>query len=94
MIRGRTLTSRPEPIAAETIAVDTPSQIPGERLLTSEEANAFLKRGRGFLEKRRSSGLDSPRFIQSVPKGRVRYRVADLIAWEDGHMRSHSREFA
>lgn len=61
-----------------------------ERLLTTAEANEFLCRARGFLEKRRSSGIDSPPYIQASPLGLVRYRVADLLAWEESKMRTNT----
>ncbi len=78
--------SRPEPHTAQVNGFVAP----GTRLLTSREANDFLRRAPGFLEKRRSSGIDSPRYIQARPFGSVRYRVDDLLAWEDAKMRDNS----
>lgn len=65
-------------------------RVSAERLLTTAEANAFLCRARGFLEKRRSSGIDSPPYIQANPLGLVRYRVADLLAWEESKVRTNT----
>lgn len=65
-----------------------------ERTLSTAEANTFLGRKKGFLEKRRSAGVDSPVYIQSVKNGHVRYRRIDLVRWEDERRRSSSSEFA
>lgn len=60
------------------------------RALTTAEANKFLNRAPGFLEKRRSSGIDCPPYIQTRPKGAVRYLVEDLLAWEQAKMRQNT----
>ena len=65
-----------------------------DRVLTTAEANEFLRRAKGFLEKRRSSGIDSPPYIQTRPRGAVLYRVSDLIAYEDSKMRTSSSDHA
>lgn len=76
------------PMRAVATAVDTTV----DRLLTTAEANAFIRRAKGFLEKRRSSGIDSPRYLQRTKRGAVLYRVSDLIAWEDERMLTSSSD--
>lgn len=92
MIRGTPISKRPSSVPGSVRSVEEPSS--GERLLTTAEANDFLRRAKGFLEKRRSSGIDSPRYIQPVPRSPVRYRVVDLLEWEEGRMHVSSSELA
>lgn len=63
-----------------------------DRLLNTAEGNAFLRRAKGFLEKRRSSGIDSPRYLQRTKRGTVLYRASDLIAWEEERMLTSSSD--
>ena len=86
MHRGTTIDRRPLAVVLEVSGKEAATE--GERLLTTAEANVFLRRAKGFLEKRRTSGVDSPPFIQAVKNGPVRYRVADLLAWEEARMRT------
>lgn len=65
---------------------------PVDRLLSTAEANAFLRRAKGFLEKRRSSGIDSPPYIQRTKRGAVLYRVSDLLAWEEERILTSSSD--
>lgn len=84
MYRGALISSRPEreetnvpkpnglgnaSLEKTKALVDESGQAP--RTLTTPEANRFLNRAPGFLEKRRSSGIDSPRYIQARPNGIV-----------------------
>lgn len=94
MMRGQLISARPKANVVIAVAAPPAVQQGGERLLTTAEANVFLKRSKGFLEKRRSSGIDSPPYIQTTRNGPVRYRVSDLIAWEDDHMRTSTSEYA
>ena len=94
MFRGTSISERPAPrptplFPAADFARETSS---AERLLTTAEGNAFLRRAKGFLEKRRSSGIDSPRYIQRGKRGAVLYRVSDLIAWENQHLCTSSSD--
>lgn len=94
MIRGTSISERPVP----EVSVAPPPLNRGEgreieRLLTSAEGNVFLKRAPGFLEKRRSSGIDSPRYIQRIKFGSVRYRVSDLLEWEEKHTHLATSDF-
>lgn len=89
MLRGTPISARPAPCASrppvrEEEALPVPR--PTDRLLNTAEANAFLGRAKGFLEKRRSSGIDSPPYIQRTKRGAVLYRVSDLLVWEDAFL--------
>lgn len=89
MLRGTPISQKPiavgqippprigEPVAAPVFV---------DRLLNTAEANDFLRRKKGFLEKRRSSGIDSPTYIQRRKGAAVTYRTSDLLAWEEKHM--------
>ncbi|MES3100623.1 hypothetical protein [Sphingomonas faeni] len=94
MIRGTSISERPIPPASIAPAsADRRGGQGGERLLTSAEANDFIKRAPGFLEKRRSSGIDSPPYIQRVKFGSVRYRLSDLLDWEERHTHLATSDF-
>lgn len=89
MHRGTLISERPVavrniPLSRAGAAAAEPAL--ADRVLSTEEANAFLGRQKGFLEKRRSSGIDSPRYIQRCKGAAVTYRVSDLLRWEDAHM--------
>ncbi|BCA62750.1 hypothetical protein HMP09_1984 [Sphingomonas sp. HMP9] len=94
MIRGTSISARP--LAQVSAAPPSPTHTEDreiERLLTSAEGNSFLRRAPGFLEKRRSSGIDSPRYIQRIKFGSVRYRVSDLLEWEEKHTHLATSDF-
>ena len=63
-----------------------------DRLLTTAEANELIRRKKGFLEKRRSSGIDSPPYIQRGKGCAVLYRYSDVMRWTEGHLRSSSSD--
>ena len=88
MLQGRSITAKPGPMVEVKMLREPPLAVPTavDRLLNTDEANAYLRRAKGFLEKRRSSGIDSPRYLQRTKRGAVLYRVSDLIAWEDERM--------
>jgi hypothetical protein len=92
VIRGSVLSVRvdQQPPAVQPAVAVVSGPWDEHRLLTTDEANRYLGRKKGFLEKRRSSGIDSPPYIQARPRGAVRYRFADLVAWEDSKLRDNS----
>ena len=94
MHRGTSIASKASAasaVVASAIATE-PTGTGRARVLSTAEANAFLGKSPGFLEKRRSSGIDSPPYIQRVPRGAVTYREDDLIRWEDERMRRSTSE--
>ena len=62
----------------------------GKRLTTAE-ANKLLGYAKGYLEKRRIAG-DSPAYVQRSSRCAVKYRVEDLIAWEQSRIRHSTSE--
>lgn len=82
--------NQPVDPASEAVRGSPRLEFADRRTLTTSEANAFLNRAPGFLEKRRCSGIDSPRYIQTRRYGAVRYRVEDLLAWEAAKMRENT----
>ncbi len=89
MLRGTPISQKP--VAATLIPRERSATTATEptfvdRVLSTAEANAFLGREKGFLEKRRSSGIDSPRYIQRCKGAAVTYRTSDLLSWEDDRM--------
>lgn len=94
MLQGRSIAAKPVPLAGVTTPPNHPVAVPGtlDRLLNTAEANAFLGRAKGFLEKRRSSGIDSPRYLQRTKRGAVLYRASDLIAWEEERVLTSSSD--
>ena len=96
MHRGTPISARPAPRASHAggVAIHQ-TVVPGvirDRIIDTAEANAFLGKKKGFLEKRRSAGIDSPTYIQRGPRCAVLYRVSDLLAWEDRQLRTSSSD--
>lgn len=79
-------------VIVRALGFDPPDNCPMDRVLTTKEANFFLRKKKGFLEKRRCSGIDSPRYAQVRKGGAVLYRTSDLLAWEEQHMRTCTSE--
>lgn len=96
MQRGTLISAKPASRVPNVVtASGRPTIVPGvilDRILDTAEANEFLGKKKGFLEKRRISGIDSPRYIQRKPRCAVTYRVSDLIAWEDEQLRTCSSD--
>lgn len=94
MLQGRSITAKPAPLAEIEMPTSTSAATPStmDRLLDTAQGNAFLGRAKGFLEKRRSSGIDSPRYLQRTKRGAVLYRVSDLIAWEEERVLTSSSD--
>lgn len=96
MQRGTLISARPASRPGNATAASVHRKpVPGvilDRILDTAEANEFLGKKKGFLEKRRISGIDSPRYIQRKPRCAVTYRVSDLIAWEDEQLRTCSSD--
>jgi hypothetical protein len=61
------------------------------RRLTTAEANQFLGFAKGYLEKRRIAG-DSPAYVQRSSRCAVKYRLEDLVAWEQSRVRHSTSE--
>ena len=60
--------------------------VPEARLLTRKEAATFLNVSVAFLERAVVFGGGPPFIKLGTSKGAaVRYRLADLIAWNDAH---------
>ena len=95
MHRGTSIASKASAalaVVASAVATEPTGGTGRARVLSTAQANAFLGKSPGFLEKRRSSGIDSPPYIQRVPRGAVTYREDDLIRWEDERMRRSTSE--
>lgn len=92
MIRGTPITERPQTPPAPAMPTPAYRAVGYDRILDTAAANAFLGKAPGFLEKRRSSGIDCPRFIRTRPRCAVTYRVEDLLAWEEERMRRSTSE--
>lgn len=75
------------------VAVIATTPAPAEdRYLDDQEAAAILGLSRSYLRKLRVTG-GGPQYRALAPRA-IRYRIADLHAWADGHIELSTSERA
>lgn len=71
-------------VRADAARASLPTALLAGRPLTNDEAAVYIGIAPSTLEKRRVTGIDSPRYRQGVRNGAVRYLVPDLDAYQKG----------